>query len=548
MTTGYGGITSRYQIPYVIAGDVVDAASEALAANTIENQLYGLISAHSGGNGVISTGTFTGVFSAGNSSVILSGAPAFSGFIDKIYTRSMSSLLWEGIPDSTVAYLYVQLVETDIQSSRVRGDVITGWNDTGIIPDGAVLVAKATTTGLAITVDDQPVERTNLYTVATHAADYVNPHGSTLQQDQIITSGVEVLGNLQAASVLVSNDLVVSGTVLFADGLRSYGEAQFNNGIYVSGISTFVGDAMFSGSAVIDGKAQFNELVATSGITNFGTLRQHGNIEMAIGSLVDGRDISTDGINLDSHIADIAGNPHAVTIEQISGVSIYGGEQSKLRGNLPVASGITVDGIDLSAMSFLINGSNADPYWNGGNLVKQGHTHNMSGIGYQYIDFAPEYYGTVLSGMGYGYLDVRRELNEIGTYQNAYRWRPDPTGVTSGARNSVGIWLEFMIPSDMAWMSGVELQVYTPGSNGNRFVDVDVYDTTGSLVPLVGNNNLQDAVSLSNKAMGIVNAPSAATWEKGKFASALIEINGQSGLNAYIGRLKMTYRTVWPAV
>jgi hypothetical protein len=548
MSTGYGGITPRYQIPYITAGDVVDSASEALAANTIENQLIGLISAHSGGNGVISTGSFNGIFSAGNSRVILSGAPAFSGFISQIYTRSFSSLTWEGLPDSTVAYLYVQLVETDTQSSRVRGDVITGWNDTGVIPDNAVLVAKATTTGLAITVDSDPPDRINLYTVATHAANSVNPHGTTLQQDQIVVSGVQVLGDLTAANIQLAGDLIVSGTVVFANGLQSYGDAQFNNGIFVSGLSTFVGDAVFSGSAIFEGKAQFNEIVATSGITNYGTLQQHGNIEMAIGSLVDGRDISTDGVNLDQHIANITGNPHDVTIQQISGVSIYGGETSKLLGNLPVASGITVDGVDLSETAFLVDGSNADPFWQGGTLIRQGHTHNMSGIGYQYLDFAPEYVGTCLSGAGYGFLDVRRELNFEGNYQNAYRWRPDPVGVTSGARNSVGIWLEFMIPADMAWISGVELQVYTPVSNSQRFVNVDVYDTNGVTVPLVDNHNLQDGIVLTNKVMGIVNAPAAATWDKGKFASALIEINGQSGLNVFIGRLKMTYRTVWPAV
>lgn len=545
MATGYGGLTPRYRIPYITFGDVVSQASEQIAALTIENQLRGLIAGHSGGNGVIRTGNFSVSFVSGNSTATLqipaSNVPSIEGFIDQIYVRSFSTLQWTGLPDNSVLYLYVELIESDTQSSRVRGDINVDWNDTGIVPDNAIVVAKVTTTLIDATIDDNPPERINLNTVATHAANGVNPHGNILLQDQIHVSGLTVIENANFNDLLVRGKLSVSGVTEFNDGLEVFGEARFNDGITTSGLSTFIGDAIFSGTATFSESAVFEEIIATSGIESYGSLVMHGDILMPSGALVDGRDLSADGLSLDSHVADITGNPHNVTIEQISGVSIFGGPDSELLGHLPVRSGVAIDGVDLSTLKFLIDGSNADPVYAGPIRIRDGHTHNMSGIAINFIGLAPEYIGSVLSGTGTGYLDTRRYEDS-----NVYRWRSDPEGVTSGAENQVSIWTELGVPGDFDWLSGIELTLATPSATANHKIDIDVFDTNGSSISLSDSQGLQSTGSnLETKTVG-VDSPLTPIFVPGSFFSVQTTIHGVSGADVFLGDLKMTYRTIFP--
>ena len=547
MSTGYGGSTPSYRIPFITVGDVPSQASEQAAAMIIENQLRGLIAAHSDGHGVIRTGTFSSNFVSGNSTVTINpaGGIAVEGFIDKIYIRALSSVQWTGLPDNSVLYLYIQIVETNQNSSRVRGDIITGFNDTGVIPEDAIVVAKATTTALSITVDEAPPERVDLQTVAQHAADSVNPHGTLLVQDNIVASGISVLGGLTARTLAVQGDITISGLTRFEDGLEVFGESAFNGLVTVSGVTYLLGDTIISGTAKIHGVALLQSILATSGINSYGDMNVHGNVNMHSGALVDGRDISADGVRLDQHIADVSGNPHGITIQQISGISMFGG--TPLKGHLPVESGIAIDGVDLSTTKFLMNGSNADPTYVGTTLEKQGHTHLMSGIAHNYAMLSPEYYGTVFSGPAYGFLDVVRQPNINGFDENAYRWRSDPFGITSGIRNGIGLYSEIAVPSDMHWLSGIELALYTPGNDVQSYVDITVFDTDGNPVTLADNAGLQKSSALDNASIGVPN-PSANTFEEGKFFSVLTEIYTTSGIDVFVGSMKLKYRTKFPGV
>lgn len=544
----YGGSTPRYQIPYITVGDVIDAASEETAAKTIESQLKGLINAHSGGNGLFKTGNFAGIFATGNSTVQLSSPtsnqPALEGFIEQVFVRVFSTIQWTGLPDNSVLYLYVSLVETDTASSRFKGDIEAVFNDTGITPPNSVLVAKATTTGASITIDSNPPGRINLETVATHAAVNVNPHGPTLYQDNIVTSGLSVLDTLEADQVVVNGNITIGGTATFLNGLEVFGTSIFNGDVTVSGIGQFLGDSIFSGTMRVGGVSQFNNIIATSGIENCGDLVNRGDILMTSGALVDGRDISADGVRLDNHVADIGGNPHNVTIEQLSGVSIYGGEQSRLLGNLPFESGVTVDGIDPSELSFLLDGSNADAIYAGQTLIRHGHTHNMSGVAIDYYHESPEFIGSVLSGQGIGFLDVRRAQDENGNYRNVYRWRPDPMNLTSGAVQRIGNWTQIGVRGNQDWLSGIELDIGTPGLAANQTVDVKLYDSDFNEVPLVNNLGLQ-AAAITTKIIGIPN-PTAAVYRKGEFFSVLTEMSATSGSDVFIADLRVPYRTVFP--
>ena len=544
----YGGRTPRYQIPFITVGDVIDAASEETAAKTIENQLLGIITAHSGGDGVLSVGTFVGTFATGDSTVQLqppaSNKPSLSGFISQVFVRVFSTIQWTGLPDNSVLYLYASLVEDNTSSSRAKGDIEAIFNDTGITPPDSILIAKATTTSISITIDVDPPDRTNIQTVATHAAEGVNPHGATLYQDNIITSGLTVLNTLEADQVVVNGNMTVGGTATFLNGLEVYGTAIFNDQVTVSGIGQFLGDSIFSGTLQARGVAQFDNIIATSGIENRGDLVVRGDILMTSGALVDGRDLSADGIRLNAHVADIGGNPHNVTIAQLSGVSIYGGEASRLIGNLPFESGVTVDGIDPSELSFLIDGSNADAVYAGQTLIRRGHTHAMSGIATDYYHESPEYIGSVLSGQGIGFLDVRREQDGSGDYRNVYRWRPDPMNLTSGVVQRIGNWTQIGVRGNQDWLSSIEIDIGTPGLAANQSVDVRLYDSDYNEVGLVDNLNLQSA-TISTKIISITN-PTAAVYRKGGFFSVLTEMSATSGVDVFIGDLRIPYRTVFP--
>jgi hypothetical protein len=111
--------------------------------------------------GVILEGTYTGIFSTGNSSVVLTanGAiPAIEAIVNNKYVNQNTSLTWSGIPDSTTAYLYVQCVETGIgttsQQSTLQDKVcVAVWNQSGATPSDALFVGIAVTTGSGITLD-----------------------------------------------------------------------------------------------------------------------------------------------------------------------------------------------------------------------------------------------------------------------------------------------------------------------------------------------------------------------------------------------------------
>lgn len=544
----YGGRTPRYDIPYIIVGDVIDAASEETAARTIENQLRGLINAHSGGNGVFKLGNFSSTFSAGNSTVQLappaSDQPSLEGFISQIFVRVFSTIQWTGLPDNSVLYLYAQVVETDTQSSRFKGDIQAVYNDTGITPDDAILIAKVTTTGVSITVDTDPPGRINLKTVATHAAQNVNPHGATLYQDNIITSGLSVLDTLEAEQVRVNGNITIGGTAEFLNGLEVHGTVNFNDQVTTSGIAQFLGDALFSGTVKVQGVAQFQNIVATSGIENRGVLVQRNDIRMTSGALVDGRDLSEDGVRLNNHIADIGGNPHGVTIAQLSGVSIFGGDASTLVGHLPFESGVTVDGIDPSELQFLLDGSNADAVYAGNTLIRKGHTHDMSGVAIDYYLESPEYSGTVISGTGIGLLDVRREADNNGDFRNVYRWRPDPMGLTSGAVQRVANWTQIGVRGNQNYLSGIEVWLGTPGLGANQQVNVRLYDSDFNEVTLQNNIGLQSQ-EITKHEIGIIDFATA-VYRKGEFFTLLTEMSATSGADVYLGDINIPYRTVFP--
>lgn len=157
----YAGTTPGiYRLPFWQKGERSSGSSNYRAARIVENQLTAA-SVLYGESGVIAEGTYTGLFATGASSVTLTTgilAVALRAIIGRKYVSQATTLQWTDLPDNSTIYLYAQTVESNIyaanQQSTLQDMVCRAvWNTTGLTPAESVLLAKVTTTGVAITID-----------------------------------------------------------------------------------------------------------------------------------------------------------------------------------------------------------------------------------------------------------------------------------------------------------------------------------------------------------------------------------------------------------
>lgn len=302
----YGNETSLYKLRTPALGDYISPSEEFRTARIIENELYGGVRAHSGGHGVVRSGNWQLLADDANYKAILNevkaeGKPAVEGFINQIYFFSNESLSWEGLVNGNTYYLCVQLIETVDTSTRLHKKVLPIANNTGLIPDDAVLIAVMYLNEPGSTlVDKNPLGRINIPILGDHIADNKDPHGAILNQSFVVSSGVSTLGYLYYRALEVDN-LLISG-----------------NGL-ISGNLTVLGNFTISGDVILFGNIAYNEIV-------------------------------TQQLKCDSLIT---GN-----LQVNSGLDCFA--PSLFRQNIQLASGVTIDGFDPSVGVGLIDGSNAD--------------------------------------------------------------------------------------------------------------------------------------------------------------------------------------------
>lgn len=477
----YGFQTPKYFLPAPIIGNTLDDTDEARLAFTIENNLYGGIIAHSGGHGIINQGTVTTSFQSGLGVITLfenKPTPAIEGFLNQIYFGTNNTFSWT-VPASSTNYLFVQQIEEPPYSTRVNGSFLVTSNNTGIIPDNGLLVFIATTNTSGVILNTDPTGRIDLLTVAQHMAINHDPHTPLLLQTNIITSGIDIRGDLQTNNLFVTHDLTVSGTTVltgaFVSGLvvqntlDSYGQATFHGSV------TFLGPLTF-------GEASFGHVNVNSGLIVSGTSTFVGSADFQSGGF--------------------------------------------LRGNLAVSSGITVDGIDISTLRFLIDGSNADP-----NLpTKQGHFHLLSGVQPRFMGFSPEYSGAVISGIGTGNL-----TSSTSSLNNLYTWIPGALG-----NQPVSIILRAGVPSEF----------HSFQTSGLRIVNqIDSLVSGGSIsLSMLDTNNNPVALSPSTlKNTSLTTTPVTGfngVFNRGQFFTLIIGINSHSGITASVGESTFIYNAL----
>jgi hypothetical protein len=285
----YSFSSPHYQIPAPGLGDTLQSVSEQRAAQIMDAQLFGGILAHSGGHGVFREGNYIAVFGSGNNSSVTivpnAPAPALDGFIQQEYFNVPNPITWPNLLDQTTNKLYAQSVETGSKSTLQFGSVNAislpvGYGD----PANAVLVAYAITSGTTIAINPSPPNKIKILTVAQHAAINQNPHGTPLFQDQLVTSGITVFGNLTggiiSAQQVGTSGLVILGPITFGS------DVQINGNLLVSGTSSF--------SGLVTSATNWNaNNIVTQNLTVSGLATFWQNLTFVSGVAIDGIDPST---------------------------------------------------------------------------------------------------------------------------------------------------------------------------------------------------------------------------------------------------------------
>jgi hypothetical protein len=415
----YSGQTDKYQIPYPQQGDIIQADEEKRVVEIIENQILGGIRSFSGGNGIIREGLYTSINNGDGTFTINLIAnnpinyPAIEAYISQIYVKSVSTISWTTVPDDSVNYLFINLVESSTLSSRQNGQVATTFSTSPTIPSDALILAQVTIASSVVTITTSVTGRIDIPLLSDHIADNIDPHGALLEQTTIVTSGIDVLN---------------SGVV------RGVFEVQ--------------------------------------GVTDLAGLVQ-------------------------------------------------------VHSPLYIDSGIPVDGVDVSTLVPLLDGSNADSL----------HTHSAGGLlpDFEVIGLAPRYPNTIESGaevlfgtLG-GFVPSRLETVR-DTNRNAYRYIAGVTG-----RNATLV-TSHITPGDFSVWSGIQLD----------------YKTTSGLVDNEVNFFMTDKDSVS---VGVINGQelrsddwttaqitiSGGQFVAGEQFTTQVELRSTSGIPSYVGDFVLKY-------
>jgi hypothetical protein len=496
----YSYETPKYFLPAQAVGDIIEGQEEQRQANIIDTQLYGVMRSNNRGHGVIATGTFTGHFDSDNSCVVVSEAKpkyAVEALINQTYVYSINPFQFDGLANNTKYYLYIRLIEQATGKSSVElGEFTTYASASAIAPSDGILIATATTTDTTITIDSNPVEMITIPILSDHVADNTDPHGVMLYQ-----SWLTVVNSLVSSGVAqfnaMTSDIFSGNTAFISNLLSGTGTARFNS-LFISGTTTIQGDVSVTGS-----------LLFPNGIT------LHANVSVDSGIEVDGRDISADGTTLDSHITNY-NNPHHTTAALVSGIDKYG---DTLYGNLAVQSGKSIDGIDVSTLQFLIDGSDASG--------KHQHSELLPQSGLEWELRSPEYGNAVVSG-----IDVAVETLYDSTNSNIYNIVGNKAG---GGESTAIIGIRVGVPMTVLAYPNDYLRLSNQIQSGtDNKITLFANDTANANIVL--SNNVLKNITWTTDAISYSGSPA---FTKGSLMSVFARVDVASGTFAQLGDLKI---------
>ena len=513
----YGGQTKHFHIPFPNSGDVLSSRAEQERMQIVDTQLYGAIRAQSGGHGVIQKGSF----SFSGTSVWLSSLDCY---INQVYGYARDTLIWNGVVSGT-NYLFVSLTA----DTKETGALTTVLNTSGVVPSDSLLVGAAINPGTGVTsVDSEPSGYVKNPSWQDHINDNTNPHGSILYQDEMVISGLEVLDTLEAVNMEVQNLEVIQQLVASGIVAQSFNatDAYIDN-LYAL---TLTGDvALFSGTTML------GELTVMSGATIGGGLLT-GDLAVSSGVKIDGVDVDIFWSGVEDHYTDY-GNPHQVTADQIGAVSVSG---STMVGNLDMASGVAVDGVDVSLLKRMIDGSDGTyvaptPPWDPG---VPGHLHNYSGLADRYLMYAPEYADAVLYGTGSGIMLTTYSVDIYTSGHNAYEWLPADNNESFMVVQRLGVPADFRTLQKIRYWERYK-------TTGLPFTGADIdfvlLDTAGTILIDTRSDSHVPGSSWAEREFTMQSGLGI----PGEFATAKWIMSALSGESVCLGEVVYEYGTVF---
>ena len=172
-------LSQRYKLPVPVSGAAFEDSEEQKIADILDRVLQRIVQLQTplgSGCGVVKEGTFVGEFVSGASRVYVSPTslnPALFAFVNYMPIYATETVEWTGLLDDTTYYLYIRVVEDDYNSTGQYGDFETVASTSLITTDSTyTLIGKAVTTGLAITVTQQPAEKAYIRYLSDYDSDY----------------------------------------------------------------------------------------------------------------------------------------------------------------------------------------------------------------------------------------------------------------------------------------------------------------------------------------------------------------------------------------
>jgi len=520
----YSYQTKRYMIPAVQYGDIVDGQEERRAANIIDNQLYGAIRTHCYGHGIVDDGTYTGVFATNNSTVYIrenKPHPSLEGFINQAFFYSDEEQTVTGLLDNTTYYLYVEAInpteETTTWSTLQHGNFNIVAYTSEQSQETRLLIATATTTAVDITIDSVPANKIRTPRLIDHETINVDPHTSILYQTTLIAnqayvSGITVFDNLYISGLTIDGSIDVDSLIV-----RS---SIINNGTFVqSGLAIFNGNANVTSGIFTQTANVEVDLIVHGGMDIAGTSLYMGNMEIESGVLVNNRNIESDYATFSAHIINY-NNPHRVHASGIGALMQMG---DTLKGPLTVDSGVTIDGVDISTLHPLFNGSELTDSW---------HSHTYTS-GARSDLYSPEYANCVNSGLG-----GTATLSNIydGSTNTFYKLFGDFTD------NRVAVVCRNMVPRNfLEWsypfLSVSHYEEDVDGTGGNLMVTLK--DSANAEVTLEEKTRFSSGLRTDNF---YISGTGAGTWTNEDAFTLLFTMKTDSGISSYLGDYKLLYK------
>lgn len=464
---------------------------------------------------------------------------------DTMLVAKRSSGLGSAIDFDLDHKVYVNLLK-HIEDANPHGPT---WIQDDIIASG--ITAHDVTVEQDVMVDEFDAETTEVDSLAG----YRWPTG-ILQNDAIFRAGIQTIDDvemdqlsgvsLQASVVLIGHD---TEAIIYNSG-TSIGSFQLSS----RDIDNRIAIALSRGvrqvappSMVQSGAKQTTHV--------FGDVVVSGHLGLQGSQFqIDEVRPSVQGELLDNHIVDVT-NPHQLTPVRLSGLGQFGiGDPNqwsvdpyspppespywRMQANLAVESGISIDGVDVSEISRMLDATVIDSSISvssglpsvalPGNPTNNRHVHLMLPLQGSIVATAPEYQNMCVSGLSPGTFETHRQYGN-----NWYDW------YTHAKEEDVLVYASLQVPEGRDKISNLSIMAYSDdGNEGEAKFQIQVRDTDGVVLGAIPKEWYSPSVESPETFVfsgGGIGSNLGGVFESGEYFDVLIRMRSASGIGVHVG-------------